>query len=104
MNHTEPDHSDHNTEHSCCGTKQKKSVQAAQSPIQQPDHQAAQLLSRQDHHHGVQPNKHSCCGGHSKATTENHTGSEKERSAIDPVCGMTVSTTSQWHTDYQHQP
>ncbi|RYY80032.1 MAG: heavy metal translocating P-type ATPase [Moraxellaceae bacterium] len=61
-----------------------------------------------EHAESEQPdhkNHSACCGGATpSAATENQASVESQtQSAIDPVCGMTVSTASQWHTDYQQQ-
>lgn len=43
--------------------------------------------------------KKDCCGG---SKTDSN-ADKPDESVIDPVCGMTVSTASAWHTDYQHK-
>lgn len=85
MKNTESDHTNHKAHSSCCGTtKPLPTATASPAPV---DSQA-------------QPAKTSACCGGSKPNPATHQLSD---SAIDPVCGMSVSTASQWHTDYQRQ-
>lgn len=50
------------------------------------------------------PQQSSCCGGNSHAHTHSHThGQSSTDTAIDPVCGMSVDTSTELKTSYQNQ-